>query len=59
MGVSTEFIRAAIHDGHLKAECVTVPGRRPFYRIPEGEFLAFLKKSNWSQIPKLRATGTE
>lgn len=59
IGVSTGFIRDAIHDGHLKAECVTVPGRRPFYRIAEAEFLAFLKRANWSQVPNLRATGTE
>lgn len=59
MGVSPGYIRDAIHDGHLKAECIEVPGRRALYRVKEEDFVAFLQKVKWSRIPNLRATGTQ
>lgn len=59
LGVSTEYIRKVILDGHLQAEKIEVPGRQPVYRVTEADFLAFLKLVKWSRMPNLRATGTE
>lgn len=51
IGVSTDFIRDAIRDGHLAADRIDLPGKRPFYRVHEDDFVRFLVRVKWTRIP--------
>lgn len=57
MGVTTDYIVAAIKDGALRAEAFRPEGvRKTLYRIQEADFVAWLKAGGWKRLPK---TGTD
>lgn len=56
IGVTRFFIYDAIHAGELPAETIRrTPTSRPFYRIHEDDFLAWLRRIGWSRIPERRS----
>lgn len=51
MGLTTEFIRGAIDDQQLKAEDVTINGRRVL-RVHLDDFVDYLLRLGWKRLPR-------
>ena len=56
MGTTTAYVLQCISAGELHAERLGLAGQRPFYRVHQDEFTAFLRRVGFRRIPRTEAT---